>query len=66
MGFSYGPSSAKLAEIRKCLKEAESNVRFVLAIILVVVLILMGLFVYGGMIEPDVKTIEQEAVDAQI
>jgi len=41
-------------------------VRFVLAIILVVVLILMGLFVYGGMIEPDVKTIEQEAVDAQI
>lgn len=40
--------------------------RFVVIVALVAILAMVGLFIYGGMIEPDVKTIEQEAVGAQI
>lgn len=40
--------------------------RFILGIAVIVVLIVVGLFVYGGMIEPDVSTIEQEATGVQL
>lgn len=40
--------------------------RFVLIVVLVVLAAMVGLYIYGGMIEPDVETIEQEAVGAQI
>ncbi len=38
--------------------------RFVIAVILVALLAVAGLFVYGLTLEPDTRTIEQDAVGA--
>jgi len=39
-------------------------VRFVMIVVLIVLAALVGLFVYGQMLEPETRLIEQEAVDA--
>lgn len=36
--------------------------RFFLAVVVVVILALIGLFIYGQMLEPETRQIEQEAV----
>ncbi|MEQ1931098.1 MAG: hypothetical protein ABL957_11315 [Parvularculaceae bacterium] len=38
--------------------------RFILAILGIALLALIGLFVYGQMLEPDTRRIEQEAVSS--
>jgi len=39
-------------------------VRFALAVILVALLAIAGLFVYGLTLQPEIRTIEQDAVGA--
>ena len=38
--------------------------RFILIIFLLALAALVGLYIYGGMIEPETRTIEQEATGA--
>jgi hypothetical protein len=38
-------------------------VRFVLILLVLVLAALAGLYIYGQMLEPDTRTIEQEALD---
>ena len=39
-------------------------VRFVLIVVFVVLALLVGLFIYGQLLQPDTRVIEQEAIDA--
>jgi hypothetical protein len=39
------------------------KVRFVLILLVLVLAALAGLYIYGQMLEPDTRTIEQEALD---
>ena len=39
--------------------------RFVLILLVLAIGALTGLYIYGQMLEPDTRTIEQEALDAQ-
>ncbi|MEM8935634.1 MAG: hypothetical protein AAGC77_04435 [Pseudomonadota bacterium] len=42
----------------------EDSVRFALILILLALAGLVGLFVYGQLMEPDTRIIEQEAINA--
>lgn len=43
---------------------SEQTVRFILIFLVLAVVALVGLYIYGGMVEPDTRTIEQEATGA--
>jgi len=45
--------------------QGSGGVRFVLIIMVIVLAVLAGLYVYGQMLEPQTHTIEVEALDGQ-
>ena len=39
--------------------------RFILIVVLLALAALAGLFIYGQLLQPEVRTIEQEAINAE-
>lgn len=63
-GFASRQSWSRRSGSIPLSREFQKTVRFALAVILVALLAIAGLFVYGLTLQPEIRTIEQDAVGA--
>lgn len=61
MGFAGRPIWSRTARLIHALRES-SEVRFVIAVVVIALLALAGLYVYGLTLKPETRTIEQDAI----